>query len=276
MPEAFKLNECIYTIYNEIIEKSLTDKYQYAEVLEEEIKLYKNADYCSNIMCLCRLFLNTIKYIPEDIELLINQLKDLHTLVLLEKGKSLIVLMKYGLSNIIVSKTIKLYSFTTMQKLLPPLTGLIIGVVSSVGRSLAIAAVAEATTAAAAAASTLWIPVIGWGIFGLTTLASIGWVAYSHYKKENSAKLSLPYTATNGQKIVDVLVFEDLSNGWTKNKKFAFNEQKLSYEIELVNKTTSQDSAFLSVKCIVILSDKATSVVELAEKIKKDCEAKYD
>lgn len=185
---------------------------------------------------------------------------------MLEKGKNLVVFMDNGLSMETLTKTVKLYSSTTNGRLLPSLSFLIIGIASSVGRSIA---VAEAAAATAAAASTLWIPIVGWSIFGVTALVSAGWIAYSFFKKENSIKLALQYTAKNNKKIADVLVFEDLSNGRTENKKLTFNNKKLSYEIELVNKIISPDSAFLSVKCIMILSDGTVSVEEIAEKMGK-------
>lgn len=67
-----------------------------------------------------------------------------------------------------------------------------------------------------------------------------------------------------------------ISYGRTRNKVIKFDERKLSYKIELFNDKFSPNSAFLSVNCIVILSDKATLVDELARKKKKDLEIKYE
>lgn len=274
MKDYFKLNECVFSLYKNIIENTLQEDYRYYDVLSKQVSLYQQANYISNIEKMLEPLSPYISEIclPETQDL-ITKLKDLHSIVLLEKGKDYIVHAGKNVRFEELTETATLYSFTIIERLIPSFSGLLIAVFSSATRTAIPNAVAA--TISTAASTAFWIPVIGWGIFGIATVASTGWIIYSVFKKNDSKKISINYSIPNGYYIIDLIILKDCSNGVLSNEYYEFKRQKFGYEIVMSNDRYSRHSAFFKVKCILVISDGSAGLPELSEKAKRDFEAKY-
>ncbi|OMJ79349.1 hypothetical protein SteCoe_20642 [Stentor coeruleus] len=274
MKDYFKLNESIFSLYKTIIENTLQEDYRYYDVLSKQVSLYQQADYISNIEKMLEPlspYLSGI-HLPETQDF-IEKLKDLHSVILLEKGKDLIIHAGKNIRFKELTETATLYSFTVIERLIPSFSGLIIGVISTATRTVIPNAVAA--TISTAASTAFWIPVIGWGIFGVTAVTSVGWILYSMLKKNDSKKISIKHQIPNEHYIIDLIILKDCSNGVLSHEFYEFKKQKFNYEVTISNDRCSRNSAFLKVKCILVISDGSAGLTELSERTKREYEAKY-
>ncbi|OMJ65283.1 hypothetical protein SteCoe_38599 [Stentor coeruleus] len=254
MKDYFKMNECIFELYKNIIEKTLQENYIYSDILYKQEELYKQANYISNIEKMLEPLLPYLSeiHLPETQDL-ISKLKNLHSQVLLEKAKDLIFHTRENVRYEELTSTSALYSFEIIERVIPSFYGILIGVVSPAKKPITqnplVAKMSKAVS------TTYLIPIIGCNIFNIVKTANLGLKLYSKLIKNKQKKIKMNYNVPNDNYIIDVITLESCLNGILSDRVNEIIRQKFNYEIVMSNDSCLNHSAFLKVKCILVIKD---------------------
>ncbi|OMJ88973.1 hypothetical protein SteCoe_8984 [Stentor coeruleus] len=257
-PKNVYLFESLFQVYLKFIEESIEFDYEYQEVINSEINKVQDRCYLSDLMKLLDNLYPSPEYDINQVEKFLKKLKNYHIECLMNKRDSLIKLERPFKPSQYVVEVHEKYDFIPAmyiaEKIIPSISGIIIGIASSATRALIVGAISEAAAATAAAATTAWIPIVGWTIFGVTTIASIGWIIYSYLKKTTSKNLKFKNTVASGFKIFKVIKNVKHINGTIVSCEDKLQENKKQFKsfIELKHEKVDPLSACVKATFYVI------------------------
>ncbi|OMJ79350.1 hypothetical protein SteCoe_20643 [Stentor coeruleus] len=244
MPQKFVLTECIAEIYSQIIEFTINKDYKYEDVLIQQKMLYEQKDYIQHIRRLVKIFFEYIidgentdekfENYMKRIEYFIEKLKTLHSMLLIENNKALIVTDEnLKIKRICESVTIKFPKM--LYKIAPPATGLFFGLMSTVAPVQA-------------------IPGLNLAILGIGALATYFLTSYAYNQKTKRKILTLNLKADEGYYIEDYIIIKDHSYGTISNENEHKSEDKTTFDYTacLTSDGKSSGSACLNVVCILV------------------------
>ncbi|OMJ81069.1 hypothetical protein SteCoe_18525 [Stentor coeruleus] len=249
------LLKSIYAIYEEVFVYSYNFDYKFQDVVDVEIRDLKTQKIIEHILSLFENLSPYLKYDHNEVKKFWKILIKDHVNMLNSKKKSLNKLENS--ENMIIEtmeNCIYVPSMGIFEKLIPSISGIIIGIASSITRAAIIAAATEASAAIVAAATTAWIPIVGWTIFGVTTTASIAWIVYSVLKttttecKNYSKKAELGYKILLALKFVDSVNGEIIKNTDNEDNGVIKDKKNYSFNLEFEHKKANPLSACAKVK----------------------------
>ena len=237
----FQIFYSLFTIYKQIIQESLEDELEISVNIDEMIANVNNTDYINYVIKFLKNFEDIVTVPLESVVEFVNHLKNIQKKLLLNKKRDYMVIPE-KFEFIHKEKTEKIYSFSILECLLPSLNGLLIGIVTSLARSILIKA--------AVAATTIWIPVVGWAIFGVTVGISTAKIILDFTNPLKTVKLTFSYDVEEGFCIVDSFSKKSVSYGQTKKELEVKTDKKYKYSIEMTHNITTINSAYIKVKCL--------------------------
>lgn len=229
------LFESIYCIYEDILHKSYNFDYKYQEVVDAEIYHLKKQKGLEYILMMLENLWPKPQYSFKEIKKFWKILTSHHIKMLQLKKQTLSTYKSVGQNMVIEikEKCDCITSLGILEKILPSISGIIIGFASLTTKSFikeAIESVVEIISATTESVS--WIPIVGWTIFGATTVGSIPCITYSMFKDTNFKQLKYKKTAKPGYSIYDVLEIIDFNNA-----KIETNTNKLSKDRKVYEKS---------------------------------------
>ena len=141
----FQIFYSLFTIYEQIIQESLEDELEFSIVIDEMIANVNNTDYINYVIKFLKNFEDIVTVPLESVVEFVNHLKNIQKKLLLNKKRDYMVIPE-KFEFIHKEKTEKIYSFSILECLLPSLNGLLIGIVTSLVRSILIKAAVAAIT----------------------------------------------------------------------------------------------------------------------------------
>lgn len=244
MPQKFVLTECIAEIYNEIIDFTINKDYKYEDVLIQQKMLYEQKDYIRHIRRLVKIFFEYIidGEITDDkfenymnkVEFFIERLKTLHSMLLIEKQKILIVTDEnMKIKRVCDSVTIKFSKI--FYKIAPPAAGLFFGLMSTVAPVHA-------------------IPGLNLAMIGIGALVTFFLTSYGHKQKTKTKNLALLEKADEGYYIEDYILIKDHSYGTITidRERLSDDKKTFDYTASFTTDGKSSGSACLNIVCILI------------------------
>jgi hypothetical protein len=189
-----------------------------------------------------------------------SRISELKIVEILDK-KSLFILKRFqDIKIFIIEDAIE--SKDLIYTLFPSLTGLMIGIITTILRNFLIA---ETAGAFAAGAVSAWIPIFGWVIFGVTTLITLGWFFNQIYKQKQPRKLKKYYKSKHGWKICKCVIKHSSVNGTIEVKKSLSKTpaDELEFECIFTKDENTFYSAFAKV-IIILLLEQDLPVAKLA------------
>ena len=258
-PMRFFIFEQLYLCYEKIIIDSLDQDYLCEKILNHIIQSFKKKDYIHNLNQFLNLVSEFVTCNINEIIEFIHDLKNLHKILLVTKKKEYLLFPERFQFEYAERKMI-LYSFTLLERLIPSATSLIIGIGSSLLRT---GLIRSAAGAIAATASTAWIPIVGWTIFGVTVAGSIGWGLYSYFKGDDEATCKYEFNVPRNKKIYNVFINKKLTNGTLPLDREEKAEMKYKYTATLRHPRNAKNSASFLVQFTIILIDEDVQLDEL-------------
>ena len=150
---------------------------------------------------------------------------------------------------------VNIYSFTLMQRLIPSMIGLVLGLSSTIISSIVVATAVDAAAAIALAATVGWVPIVGWTLFGATAIASIAWITYSYFHQNQSETISYEYVPKPGYAIIGAFHNTTHFNGKLGEEFEKITGNKYSYKRTLKHNINEPRSAFASTTIIVYYTE---------------------
>ena len=262
----FNLYQTMFSIYKKRIIDFLGVEYCYKEDLQAESEAIETEDYFQYIERLL-ILLNQINRFPiSQLREFLSNIKNLYKIKILQKLERLdsrppeVKIKRQTLSH-------KIYSFTLYERLIPSLFGILIGLTTTVIRSIIIAAAVDAAAATAAAAGLLWLPIVGWVIFGVTLIASIGFVIYAATNTIKKETVKFEFRPEKDFAISTYTIAKTQLNGELKEEEICRTSDKFKYKAEFSADTTKPKSAFLKIEFVINYASK--SYIEYIEQEKK-------
>ena len=136
------------------------------------------------------------------------------------------------------------------------------------------AAAVDVATAASAAASVAWLPIVGWVIFGATAIGSIAWITYKVFDKIKTEKLSYSFSPGKENIIIDDIVIETKTHGYLEELIFNRGSDRVEYKAEFSHDITKPVSAFIQIDFIIYYC--RSSETQLIDRERKTIGEIYD
>ncbi|OMJ73114.1 hypothetical protein SteCoe_28258 [Stentor coeruleus] len=259
------LNECIYELYNEIIDFSINNDYRYKAVLEKQINHYKQLNFKVQIFDLISIlesYTNINQDAKADARALLKFFKNLHTSAFLKYNKPFILCDDKQMKLHTNIKEGRLRSKTIFRALTPTASGLTFGLINSLAPVSA-------------------IPGLSLSLLFIGAIATSALIAYPFLKKKELKTVTHEMHSDEGYYIEDVIVIKQLINGTESDEypevsEISKDKKKYNYRFTFsVNKDQLRSAKF-SVKFFMVCVLNETSVNQVKIEKQFEIEKNYD
>ena len=223
--QEFKFFDCFIRIIKSNIETLKKSNYYSKDLLNLECEIMHMENLDTNVKTLFQPFKKYLVITENEFDEILEQIVKISKLKIVQvinDGSITIVQENQDLAIIKLEEWIK--SDSIIYSLFPGLTGLLYGIITFSIRLSLIAAAETTAIAVGAAASTAWIPIAGWVIFGVTTTISLIWLGYTIYQALKPIELKTEYKAPAGFIIKDAGYTSKVHNGILKIDGYNKNE----------------------------------------------------
>ncbi|OMJ79351.1 hypothetical protein SteCoe_20644 [Stentor coeruleus] len=249
------INKCISVIYKEIIEFTINYDYKYSDVLEQQIHHYSQKNYNIHILNLMSKLANYANLNEDydcDIEVLLKFFRALHTSVLYEKDRKLVLCSNRHMKIHIDHKKERLKSKTLYRALTPTASGLTFGLINTLAPVNA-------------------IPGLSLSLLFIGAITTSALIVYPLLKKNDRKTIKYEYIAEPNYYIEDVIVIIQLENAVKveEHGEKSDDNRKYNYTYTFLLKKNQCRSARLNLKFIVVcvLNNASASQIKTEKQI---------